>query len=614
MKLRATHKVLFALGLTILIPVETAFAHSGAHPVRYVAENGQDQGNCSSAKQPCASVAYAVNQSSKGDKIYVASGTYYAEEMDIFYLLNDMVAVSGGFSTKDQYTKRSVNTNVTTIVGLPAEYRDRLAQKGFNLLQDTKGNAEHTIKPAYLQLLERYKKITTTIEKPTSCSNGNAGEYPCHNIDMQSHLPLSQLSTSPSSANDIWGYVDLNNNREYAILGLFNGTAVIDVTDPEAPSEVGIIGGVGSTWRDVKVYQYLDNTDNQYKAYAYVTTEGQGGLQIIDLTDAPNSVSLVKTITPFTTAHNVYLGNIDYSNGTALSGHNAYLYIAGSNLSANGTGTGSYRIFDLVDPTNPTLVTTPANAGYVHDATNLVIDDSRTAQCANGHNPCEIFVDFNENTVDIWDTTDKANPVRISSTGYNGARYTHSGWYSNDKNYIFIQDELDERDLGVNTTLYVLDIKDLTSPSIVGSYVGTTNAIDHNGFTLGDKYYMSNYKRGLTVLDVSDPTKPTEIGFFDTYPIPATNDATFDGAWGTYPYLPSGNILVSDITNGLFVLKDNSQIGDGTPPTTTPPPTTVNPPPTTQPSSSGGGSLSLFIIACLALFGFTKRQGANRQI
>lgn len=596
-------KALTVISTVVLATTLTAIkadAHSGAHPVRYIAEDGVDQGNCSEAKNPCASISYAVNQSSKGDKIYVASGTYYAKEMDIFYLLNDMVAVKGGFSQKAGYQKQAPEKNITTIVGLPAEYRDQLSKKGFRLLQDIKGNKEFKVKPEYLELLDRYKKVTSTQKKQTTCNSGNAGDFPCYQVDLISQYPLTQLSSSPSSANDIWGYVDLNNNREYAVMGLVNGTTVIDVTDDQNPAEVGTVSGVSSTWRDVKVYQYMDQSSGQYKAYAYVTTEGQGGLQIIDLSDAPNSISLANTIDVFKTAHNIYLGNIDYTNGTALTGHKPYLYIAGSNL-----GNGSYRVFDLVDPENPALITTPESTGYVHDATNMIISDSRTSQCAVGHDPCEIFVDFNENTVDIWDTTDKATPTRISSTTYNGASYTHSGWYSKDKNYIFIQDELDERNLGVNSTLYVMDIHDLSAPRMVGRYEGQTQAIDHNGFTLGDKYYMSNYKRGLTVLDVSNPATPKEIGFFDTYPVPAANDAQFDGAWGAFPYLPSGNILVSDISNGLFILKDNSSVGDSGPPQ---PDTPTTPPPTNDSSGGGGGPMELLTLLMLLGFIYGRRK------
>lgn len=563
MKIKLLTASLF--GLIALTFATNSFSHSGGHPTRFVSPDGQDTGNCATTDSPCKTISYAVGKSSKGDKIRLASGTYYIRDMDIFYLLNDMVAISGGYSEKDAYKKQSVEQNPTTLIGIPDEYHARLKAKGFRIQQDAKGNDQFRIKPEYLELLERYKKITTKVERKMACTDGAAGEYECKDINLESHLPLSQMSSRPSSANDIWGYRDLNNDREYAILGLFNGTAVIDVTDPTNPVEVGTVTGPGSTWRDVKVYQYLDSSDNQYKAYAYVTTEATGGFQVLDLTDAPNSIRLANTINVFRSAHNVYLGNIDYATGIANAGEDAYLYIAGSNL-GSGNQSGSYRIFDLVDPVNPKLVTDPGSAFYMHDATSMTITDSRTNQCANGHNPCELLIDFssdraiNRVNVDIWDTTNKANPVLISSSTYNNASYIHSGWYSDDKNYIFVQDELDERDRGVNTTLYVLDVRNLASPSFVGSYVGPTRAIDHNGFTHGDKYYMSNYKRGLVILDVSNPVVPTEIGFFDTYPIPAANDSEFDGAWGAFPYLPSGNILVSDISNGLFVLKDNTML------------------------------------------------------
>lgn len=120
----------------------SVLAHSGSHPVRYVADDGNDQGDCSKPTTPCASIAYAVNQSSKGDKIYVASGTYHAGEMDIFYLLNDMVAIQGGFSTQDKFAKQNADKYLTTITGIPAEYREKLANKGFRLLQDAKGLPE----------------------------------------------------------------------------------------------------------------------------------------------------------------------------------------------------------------------------------------------------------------------------------------------------------------------------------------------------------------------------------------------------------------------------------------------------------------------------------------
>ncbi len=581
--------------------------HAGAHPIHFVAMSGIDEGACEKPAKPCKTIQYALDQSGKGDKIHVAEGEYRVENSDIFYLLSDLVSLTGGYNSQDNFSKKplaslvkdnknTVNSSsknaleqappITHIIGVPAEYREQLAAKGLHLIQDRKGEATVDLETA--KQLKLYKKLTTSAQKSTACVSGTAGEFPCNDFDLQSHMPLNAFSTTPNSANDIWGFVDLNDDNEYALIGLRNGTAVINVTDPENPVEVGTISGSNSIWRDVKIYQYFDSASQTYKSYAYVTTEANQGLQILDLTDLPNSVTLANTITNFFTAHNLYIANVDYSTGLSNSPLTPHLYIAGSNV-----GGGAFRVYSLADPENPTLeISPPTGAGYMHDVTSMVITDSRTSQCDTGHNPCELLIDYNESTVDIWDITDAANPFKISSTGYANSAYTHSGWWSDDKRFIFIQDELDEQRLNLNTTLRVLDINDLAQPQIVGSYVGQTRAIDHNGFVKGDRYYMSNYRRGLTVLDISDPANPAELGFFDTFPAPSDNSANFNGAWGVYPYLPSGNILVSDIEFGLFVISENPA---GATVDVAPPPT-VAPPPSSSGSSGGGAIWMLLFI------------------
>ncbi|MCO7227031.1 choice-of-anchor B family protein [Pleionea sp. CnH1-48] len=546
-------KYLIPFAIASVTSSSSIWAHSGAHPVRFVAPDGKDAGECSTAVTRCKTISYAVNQSGKGDSVKVASGSYHVQGDELFFLLSDMVQVNGGYTVKDGYRKQDTNKYVTTITGIPAEYRAQLAERGFNLVQDKKGQATKLSKRDR-EMLDTYQKMTNKIEGPATCTNGQAATYDCDKVDLHSHFPLNELSSRPSSMNDIWGFVDLDDNREYAIVGLQNGTTVIDVTDPTAPREIGTISGQSSGWRDVKVYQCRDETTNQHKAWAYVTTEASQGLQVIDLSNLPNSINLTRTISDFSTAHNVYMANVDYTTGVALPNMEPYMYIAGANRDG-----GAYRVFSMADPSNPALVTTPpVGTGYVHDATTLVIDDARTSQCAAGHNPCELLIDFNEKTVDIWDMTNKAAPFKISETPYNGASYTHSGWWSADKNFIFIQDELDEQNLGLNTTVRTLDIRNLQNPTLTHTWTGPDRSIDHNGFTKGNHYYMSTYRSGLTILDVSNPNNISRTGYFDTFMIPAQNSANFNGAWGTYPYLPSGNILVSDIEYGLFVLKDNT--------------------------------------------------------
>jgi len=195
----------------------------------------------------------------------------------------------------------------------------------------------------------------------------------------------------------------------------------------------------------------------------------------------------------------------------------------------------------------------------MHDSTSLFITDNRTTQCDQGHNPCEVLVDFNESTVDLWDVTIKSAPVRLSATGYPEARYTHSGWPTEDQQYIVVHDELDELLIGINTHIYTLDIGDLRTPRLITSYIGPDTTTDHNGYAKGDRYYVSHYRRGLVVFDLANPEDLREVGSLDTFLSPAENVAVTEGAWGVYPFLPSGNILVSDIDNGLFVLRDNTR-------------------------------------------------------
>jgi hypothetical protein len=196
----------------------------------------------------------------------------------------------------------------------------------------------------------------------------------------------------------------------------------------------------------------------------------------------------------------------------------------------------------------------------MHDAASMIVTDARkNTQCANASSStyCDVLFDFNESTVDIWDVTDPSNPVRLSHVPYPNSRYTHSGWWSEDKQYLFVQDELDERDRGLVTTLRVFSISDLRNPTLAGTWTGPTRAIDHNGFVRGNRYYMSNYSRGLTVLDITKPASPTLAGRFDSYP--SSDGVGFPGAWGTYPFLPSGNVLISDIDSGFYVVEDNTR-------------------------------------------------------
>jgi len=335
------------------------------------------------------------------------------------------------------------------------------------------------------------------------------------------------------------------------------------VTDAETPREVGFVDGQSTTWRDIKVHQFWNTADGRWNAYAYVTADNASdGLFIIDLSQLPHRIARISYASDFAEAHNVFLTDTDFATGLSLTGDAPNLILAGSNLSD-----GRFRTYSLADPAVPHFIAAPAtpadqpggNRLYMHDAASMIVTDARKdTQCANagGSDHCDILFDFNESTVDIWDITDTGNPTRLSQLPYGDASYTHSGWPSEDQQFLFIQDELDERDRGLSTTLRIVDISDLTAPTHSGTWTGPNRAIDHNGFVRGNRYYMSNYSRGLSILDISNAINPSLSGHFDTYP---SSDVTgFPGNWGTYPFFPSGAIGLSDIDSGFYLVRDNT--------------------------------------------------------
>lgn len=401
------------------------------------------------------------------------------------------------------------------------------------------------------------------------CIGGFSGTYPCNGVELLSHIALNNFPAPvPAAASNIWGYVDLDDNREYAIIGLYNGTAVVDITDPVNPVVVGKVPAVNSDWREVKVYQFYNGNQSRWDAYAYITTESAQGLQIIDLTDLPNSVSLASVyLTNFNKAHTVFIAGVSPVTGVTEPGQTPTLIINGARMNGTYLGNGGMRFLNLISPTAPVEIGS-WTTGYMHDVQALTITDTRAAQCAPGHDPCEVVLGWRGSLgFSVIDITDKANPATLSTLAYTSLGYAHSGWISDNGLYAFAMDELDEGSPPDKTDVRVLDLHSLITPTVVAHWIGPSNVIEHNGYTLNGKYYMSHYHRGLVILDVVNPLSPTEVAFFDTYPQGNTNN--FNGAWGVYPYLPSGNIIVSDIEGGLFVLREAPNGGPTATPTAT---------------------------------------------
>jgi choice-of-anchor B domain-containing protein len=219
---------------------------------------------------------------------------------------------------------------------------------------------------------------------------------------------------------------------------------------------------------------------------------------------------------------------------------------------------GALHMIDIREPTKPTFAgcfadseTGRQKTGYTHDA-----------QCVVYRGPDadwqgrEICFNASETAIGIADVTDKANPAAISVASYPSVAYTHQGWLTEDQKYFYVNDELDEIGGSVEgTRTLVWDVTDLDDPILVREHIGTQRSVDHNLYVKGDRMYQSNYNSGLRILSIEDPENPVEVGWFDTHP-QGGNDPSMSGSWSNYPYFESGTIVVTDMENGLFVLRE----------------------------------------------------------
>jgi len=367
----------------------------------------------------------------------------------------------------------------------------------------------------------------------TPCTNGFAGTFPCSGIDLLSFLPHNTIGGG--MGNDIWGWTDGLTGKEYALVGRTSGTSFVDISNPTAPVYLGNLPthNVNSIWRGIKVY----------KDHAFIVSEASGhGMQVFDLRQ------LRGVTAPATFTETAYYNGFGKAHTLALNEETGFAYAAGT-----GTCSGGLHIVDVREPTAPAYAGCFAADGYSHE-TQCVTYRGTDLE----HRGKEICFNSNEDTLTIVDVTDKSATRQLARLPYDGARYTHQGWLTEDGTHFLVDDELDEIRLGTKTRTHVLDVSDLDAPRYVGFHEHATPSIDHNLYIRGRYVYESNYTSGLRILRLDNAATATmsEVGFFDVFP--ANDNADFAGTWSNYPFFPSGTVIVNGIEQGLFVLRPTS--------------------------------------------------------
>lgn len=320
---------------------------------------------------------------------------------------------------------------------------------------------------------------------------------------------------------NICGYAQ--NGQEYALVGASKGLSIVNVTNPTNPVEIVQIPGPDNLWKEIKVYRH----------YAYVTSEGGGGVQIVDLSKLPNP----NLNYHYYTGSGEIAGQLNEIHALHIDETKGYLYTYGGNFN-------STRVHDLnADPYNPVYAGKFDQLGYIHDG---YVDNDTLYACH-----------INGGIMSIVDMRDKANPILLGSVE-TPSRFTHNSWLLSNRTTVLTTDE---RVPSFLTAYDVSDPGDIRELDRFSTNDGN-GSIGHNTHILNDWAITSWYTDGLNIVDAHRPENLVMVAQYDTWP---TSGADFDGCWGVYPYLPSGNLIATNIpnTNGgtgrLFVLTPTYQ-------------------------------------------------------
>ncbi|HRG68683.1 MAG TPA: choice-of-anchor B family protein [Saprospiraceae bacterium] len=330
------------------------------------------------------------------------------------------------------------------------------------------------------------------------------------------HMELLSQVQIPELASSIWGYTD-SNSHEYALLGTSEGVRIYSLLDPTNPLLLKFIPCTASIWRELKTAG----------DFAYIVSESGDGLLIIDMNSLEHA--FVKTCfnaagdsIQLSASHTLY---IDEKN---------YIYLAGS------AGVGGFIILDPnQNPMQPEWIVSE-RFEYMHEV-HVYRDTLYAAAIYNG-----IF--------SIWDLKDRKNPKRIAEHESSG-HFTHSVWIEKDRPILYTTDE---------TSGAAVEAWDVSDPTYIRKTdefkIGGDQSrflVPHNVFHKGDKLYVAYYSEGVRILDTKDPFNLLEVAYYDTDTL-QKNKAGFRGCWSVYPFFNSGICIASDIENGMYVLKYDS--------------------------------------------------------
>jgi choice-of-anchor B domain-containing protein len=334
-----------------------------------------------------------------------------------------------------------------------------------------------------------------------------------HNVGKSFNAELVDHQDQGVLYNDIWGFK--REGKDYIIISKQLGFAIYEIN-----SQGKAI---------LRINEDSENNDRDkwgevrfYKDYVYKSTE-VGSLKIFKIDFINFSSSFVKSFGR--DAHNIGL----YKNQLIVCG-------------------GDYQgvqSWDISSPENP-ISKWSINKYYVHDFT-VQNDKIYLAELYNSS-----FAIYDIKSASVNSLTDDNLIVRHHYE--NG--FTHNIWPSIDGKYIVTADEHDQFD-----HMQLWNIEDNNNVKNLLKHQEGETGIIHNAFIKGDYIYASYYTRGFVMFDMSDPELIIKVAEYDAFP--KNNDSSFEGTWGIYPFMNNEFVALSNIENGLDIVKVDTTLKAG---------------------------------------------------
>ncbi len=375
-----------------------------------------------------------------------------------------------------------------------------------------------------------------------------------------------------SSDLAFWGHLAFNGN--------YNGFRIVDISDPDNPTEIvhqecnGDQGDI-VVWNDILVRAWNSKKSTARTCDGETVAAGFEGVHVFDISD-PTNPDLVAEVALPCGSHTLTVAGtsgsdlVVYSNNSSSSG-----CVDGTRL--NDDPVGDYMdvlTVPLASPQNASLLrreelagpTTDVRTGC-HDA-GVILGDVNKAACASA------------DTINVWDIGANDTPggsledpellftifePGVGEAGTNGR--WHSAGFTWDGEVLVAgwepgggaQPECESSDPDIDKSMFFYDADDGTK---LGTWVlprpqdgaGENCTIhNYNMVPLRSGRYVAvsgNYQAGTWVTDFTDPANPTTVAWSDP---PALTPPDLGGAWSAYWY--NNFIYESEITKGLNVFK-----------------------------------------------------------